>query len=233
MSSEGIPESIRYRYREAGLRGTKISRLEERRLGQFSLDPETAWELGRDNLGVFIGGCDSLERTIELLRTLKQPSPAPHWIVACASKDMACLFVRQWCQMDERSWVTARKLSLPQNHGNVVLATPESLPAIGGAERNDVAALILVDMLCHIHKARGIRKRDFVVQHDRPQLVADFRNVLGLEDWLPPLILLAKEPAKSIATDPIARAYCLEGWRFVDGATMRWGPRVLPPVVTR
>jgi hypothetical protein len=40
---------------------------------------------------------------------------------------------------------------------------------------------------------------------------------------------LTQTPAKSIATDPIARAYCLEAWWFVDGATMRWGARALPP----
>ena len=130
---------------------------------------------------------------------------------------MACIFVQQWCRSGQQSRITAKRLSLPQNYGNVVLATPESLQAIGNTARNDAAALILVDMLCHVHKARGMRTGDFFVQHDRPQLVADFRNVVGLENWSPPLILLTEKPAKSIETDLIARAYCLEGWRFVDG----------------
>jgi hypothetical protein len=230
MGAEAIPGGIRDRYRETGLRGTRITRLEEHRLSPFSLDAETAWELGKDNIGVFVGGCLSLERTVDLLHKLKQPSPAPHWIVVCASKDMACIFVRQWCQPDKR--IKANKLELPQNHGNLVLATPESLHAIGSSEWHDVGALILVDMLCHVHLARGMRTGDFFVLHDRPQLMANFRNAVGLEDWSPPLILLTQKPAKSIATDPIARAYCLEGWRFVDGTTMRWGPRALPPVST-
>ena len=56
MGSEAIPKGVRDRYRDSGLRGTKITRLEEQPLGRFSLDPETAWELGRDNVGVFAGG---------------------------------------------------------------------------------------------------------------------------------------------------------------------------------
>jgi hypothetical protein len=231
MGPEAIPEIIRDRYREPGLRGTRISRLEERQLGRFFLDPETAWELGRDNVGVFIGGCGSLERTIDLLARLKQWSQGPRWIVVCAIKDMACMFVRQWSQLDQP--IYAKRLSLPQNYDNVVLATPESLQRIRRAERNDIAALILVDILCHVHKTRAIGRGDFVVNYDRPQFVVDFRNAIGgVEDWLPPLIFLTKRPAKSIPTDPIARAYCLEAWRYVDGATMRWGPRAAPPVAT-
>jgi hypothetical protein len=120
----------------------------------------------------------------------------------------------------------------PQNHGNIVVATPESLQRIGVSEQQDVAALNVVDPECYVHLGRGFTRGNFHVQNDRPQLIANFRHSVELENWLPPLILLTEKPAKSITTDPIARAYCLDAWWFVNGATTRWGPPPASPVAT-
>jgi hypothetical protein len=99
----------------------------------------------------------------------------------------------------------------------MVLCTPESLRHVRPDERRPIAAILLIDMLCNVHLARGVENGDFRVANDRPQHVARFRNSLSRGGWAPPLIILSQRPAKSVWTDTVARAYCLDALWFVDG----------------
>ena len=99
----------------------------------------------------------------------------------------------------------------------MVLCTPESLRHVRPDERRPVAAIIVLDMLCHIHLARGFENGDFHVANDRPQHVASFRNSISRDGWSPPLIILTERLAKSVWTDTVARAYYLDALWFVDG----------------
>ena len=53
--------------------------------------------------------------------------------------------------------------------------------------------------------------------NDRPQRVVDFRADLTIDGWQPPLIVLTSRPAKAVDPDVVARAYALDGLRFIDG----------------
>jgi len=225
MSSEQSPAVITSRYRDAWIRGPRITRLEENRLGRFELDAETAWTLGTNNVGVFVGECKPLGGTIDVIRALHDATPGSKWIVVAATKKMAAVLIQRWLREDQVARVAVTTLRLPQSYSNIVLATPESLRRIETQDTDRIAGIIVLDMLCHIHKARGMKNRNFFVRNDRPQLVANFRNDIAVDGWLPPVIFMTQKAAKSVTTDSIARAYCLDAWWFVDGKCVRCGPR--------
>ncbi len=227
MTDEHVLPEVGELYQDAWIRGTRITRLEERRLGQFGLDVETAWMLGTNNTGVFVGGCPPLGGTIDVIRGLQKSSPESRWILVAATKKMAAVMIQRWLGEGQVLRVAVTTLKLPQSYGNIILTTPESLRKVEGDDHYGVAGMIVVDMLCHIHQARGMQNGAFVVRNDRPQLVANFRNSIAVGRWLPPVIFLTQKPAKSVMTDNVARAYCLDAWCFVDGRSLRCGPRPL------
>jgi len=222
MSTQGLPAGIRSRYEVVGVRGRRIARLEETDLGLFELSAETAWHLGTNNLGVFVGGMRSLGPTIERLTRLESRSSESTWIIVAATKKMAAVIVQRWFEAPTERDVAVSTLQLPKMRGNIVLSTPEALKRIGAEAASQTAGIILVDMLCQVHRARKMppTRRGFVIQNDRPQLISDFRGNLTLEGWAPPLIILAGEPAKAIHTSTVARSYCLDGLLFVDGRSL-------------
>jgi hypothetical protein len=191
--------------------------MEEATIGSFLLSGETAWMLGTDNVGLFIGGIASLSVVIEKLQGLESLNSSATWVVIAATKKMAAVFVHRWfAPTENRIAVTA--LKLPKRRANVMLATPETLRHIPRDSIQNVAGLILVDMLCHVHCARQIGSPGgFSVANDRPQMIADFRYSLSIDGWAPPLIIVTQKPAKAVYTDNIARTYCLEGLWFIDG----------------
>ena len=223
-TTQTVPQTIRDLYDNAWIRGRRITRLEENELGRFRLDSDTAWNLGSNNVGIFIGGRQSLGGTIELLRRLQEPTAKPRWVIVASSKNMAALIVHQWFLEPDRRRVSAKKLALPMINSNIILATPERLKGIEETQRHDVTGILIVDMRCHVHKLRGMLRGKFFVANDRPQLVANFRNSFLRDGWAPPLFLFTEKPAKSLNTSPIARAYCLDAWWFVDGKSLRCGP---------
>lgn len=222
MTPEDVPVHVRERYRDVVLSGRRITRWEETSMGSFRLCGETAWLLGTNNLGLFVGATTTLGPLIESLKALELSNSSPTWIVIAATKKMAAIIVQRWIAAPMLRRVAVTTLQLPKTRGNIILATPESLKKIAAGAASNVAALILVDMLCQVHCARQMpNSEQFSVRNDRPQLIADFRNQLCTNGWAPPLIIMTQKPAKSAPTNYVARAYCLEGLWFIDGKTFR------------
>lgn len=215
MTPADVPVHVRERYHDIALSGHRITRWEETSMGSFRLCGETAWQLGTNNLGLFVGATTNLYLLIEILKALELSNSSPTWIVIAASMKMAEIIFERWIAAPTLRRVVSITLQLPQTRGNIILATPESLKKIPAGAASNVAALILVDMLCHVHLARQMPNSD------RPQLIADFRNQLCADGWAPPLIIVTQKPAKSVSTSNVARAYCLEGLWFIDGKTFR------------
>ena len=197
--------------------GYRISRKEESFLGVFRLTADTAWELGTANVGVFVGGTPALGKTIERLKGLESPDAA-NWVLVAATKKMAAAIECRWFQAESGNWVAPTTLILPRYHRNIILCTPESLRRVEADKKRSIAAIILIDMLCNVHKARGFERGNFHIENDRPQLIANFRNSLLRDGWAPPFILLTQKPAKSVWTDQVAGAYCLDALWFVEGS---------------
>jgi len=215
-----IPAHILNLYATTEIAGPRISRMEETVLGRLRLTADTAWRLGTTNLGVFVGRMPALGGTIERLRGLEKPDAA-NWVVVAATKKMAAVIVQRWFQAESGGRVAPTTLRLPRYHMNILLCTPESLHRIEADKKRTIAAIILIDMLCNVHKARGFDRDSFHIGNDRPQLVANFRNSLLCDGWAPPLMVLTQKPAKSVWTDTLARAYCLDALWFVDGRELR------------
>jgi hypothetical protein len=214
-----VPKEVCDRYRDVLINGRRITRMEESTIGTFHLSSQTAWALGTNNLGLFVGATDPLGQVIDQLKKLESSGASPRWIVIAATKVAAAVIAQRWITPSERR-VAVTTLGLPRTRNNITLATPESLKRVSAEAASYVAGLLLVDMLCYVHRARNMPRRGrFVVRNDRPQMIADFRNALCISGWVPPLILLTRERAKSVYTSNIARAYCLDGFWFVDGQT--------------
>ena len=81
-----------------------------------------------------------------------------------------------------------------------------------------IAGLIILDPPCLMYQARGGRDGwGHTFRNDRPQRVVNFRASLDRDGWQPPLLLLTERPAKSVTTDAVARAFCLNSFHFIAG----------------
>lgn len=224
--TKAVEDRLKDLYPYPAIRGCRITRMEETRLGRFNLDHSTALRLGTDNVGVFVGNCGPPARALDKLAGLQTDSYPARWLVLSSSRQLASAFFRR--QVPHTSGRSRKHAPPYWLAGNTVFTTPEGLRVYGkerGSE-DSIAAILLVDPLCHVHKARGPVGRGFVF-HDRPQCIVDFRAGCSIDGWLPPFFVLVQHPAKSINTDPMLSPYCLEAWWYLDGECLRTGR---PPV---
>ena len=75
------------------LKGTRISREEEKSLGAFSLDGETVRTLGEESVGVFVGSSPSRRRLARLLNTLDEREDGGVVVVVYQAQDPPQLVV--------------------------------------------------------------------------------------------------------------------------------------------
>ena len=215
-------QTLNNTYPYPAIRATRITRMEETRLGRFLLDDTTALRLGAENTGVFVGGCLSAEAIFEMLDQLAKTDIDGSWIILGSSKKVARSIYRWQTGYLEQS--PALQAPLYWRRGTGIFTTPEGLGRFKKdcAVTTSVAGIILIDTLCHVHKARG-QTLDTRAFGDRPQRIADFRAEVGTIDWLPPFFLFTTKPAKSVNTSTMLSPYCLDGWWFLDGQTVRTG----------
>ena len=55
------------------------------------------------------------------------------------------------------------------------------------------------------------------MHNDRPQHIVNFRAALEIEGWQPPLLLITEKHPRTVDTGIVARAFCMNGLRFVAG----------------
>ena len=150
--------SIRSRYHEVMFSGAKTVRNGDAFLGRLKLDQETATELGTNNVGVFVENCFSLELLVEQMSELGSSNES-QWIIVASTRLVAEELQRLW----DESVVSQETL-------NIVITTPEGLKNLGESiDPNSVAAILVVDYGCSIHKARGYQRGRFQMKNDRPQ----------------------------------------------------------------
>jgi hypothetical protein len=69
-----------------------------------------------------------------------------------------------------------------------------------------------------LYKARGGTDwRGKVHRNDRPQHIVNFRAALDAGGWQPPLLFLTTKRAGAVNTEIVARAFCLNAFRFIAG----------------
>jgi hypothetical protein len=207
-------------YPTARIRGRAITRLPERTLGWTVLNAPVADELGREQLGWFVGGHPGIARAAEQFGRLDANPEGGVWVVVPITRDLAETLFDRWPHSD---YVTERPRlgNLAWRSRKVWVATSEDLKHLLPFARSHspgVAGLIVLDPECIMYKARGGKDRwGRKFYNDRPQHVVNFRASLGSDGWQPPILLLTQSPAKAINTEVVARAFCLNGFRFIAG----------------
>jgi len=208
-------------YPTARVRGWFITRLEEQPLGLAVLDAATADEMGREQLGWFVGNLPwSTTRAAEQFGRLDANPEGGVWVVVPHSRDLACELFNEWPHTDH---VTERPKANNSawRSRKVWVAIPEDLKQFlpdARALSPGLAGVIIHDPPCIIYKSRsGTDSWGNVHHNDRPQHVVNFRAALDAHGWLPPLLLLTTKRAKAVTTNDVARAFCLNGFRFVAG----------------
>jgi len=201
----------------AVLRGQRIIRLSEQRLEPFQLDYQTIYELGTNNMGVLIGGDDSIERHFERIADLAKVNIPGTIVVVVSTKKLA-----DWIYKELTGF--SRKSGRPDvwETGCVRLTTPERLGKIDPTpiHGRPVLAVILFDPRCIVYKARGESGYGWH-PNDRPQFITKFRYVHSRQDWQPPFILMTIKPAKSLNANLMLAPFGIEAWWFVDGKTLK------------
>ncbi len=208
-------------YPTAHIRGQFITRLEEQSLGSAVLDATMAEELGREQIGWFVGRHPGVfARAAEQLARLDINSQGGIWIAVPFSRDLSLQLFANWPYRDhvpkrpssENSAWRSRKVwfAVPADLKHLLPFAKKVEPGVAG--------LIVLDPPCITYKARcqtdswGHRHRN-----DRPQHVVNFRAEFDFEGWQPPLLLLTDRPAKAVNTQVVARALCLNAFRFISG----------------
>jgi hypothetical protein len=201
--------------------------MEENKLGRFLLTAETAKRLGDENIGVFVGGHTGVNGMLNRVREIDRHESGGRFIVVPSTRSFAAVIYQRWLDTCDQWYVDPTQVPNIWRGENITFCLPEALSLLAAklkVEHTDVAGIVLIDPQCIMHRARGFHNGDFRVRHDRPQLVTDFRSRLEIGGWIPPLVFFSTKPAKSVPTDSIRSAYCLEAFYFLDGATLRCQP---------
>jgi hypothetical protein len=219
-------------YPTARIRGRLITRLEEQSLGWTVLDAATADEMCREHLGWFIGNHPGITNAIQQLGRLDANPEGGVWVVVPSSRALAHELFTNWPHPDHVSERPIENNSAWRSR-KVWIAIPEDLKYHLPLARRltpGIAGVILLDPCCIIYTARGGTDTWGRFHcNDRPQHVVNFRAALNADGWLPPLLVLTKRPAKAVTTSLVERALCLNGFRFIDGATFACSDAPIEP----
>lgn len=194
--------------------GRRISRWEEQALGFADLDVPTALELGREQIGWFVGKHPGFCRAIEQFGRLDANPTGGVWVVVPRSFDLAIILYEKWpC----RQYLVER----PRNHSSawrsrkVWVAIPTDLARfmlLAKEQPHGIAGVIILDPACDMHQ-----EGNGMLCFDCPQHVVNFRCDISVHNWQPPLLLFTTKRAKAINTDVLAKLFGLNAFWFIDG----------------
>jgi hypothetical protein len=144
------------------------------------------------------------------------------WVVAAATNDSLDELIRLTCEQFGVS--CSRQSPGHWRYESLLFTTPEGLTGVveDRAFAARVPAIILVDPTCMVYQAR--RGHGRWRGKDRPQHIADYRAAVCDRGWSPPFFVWTQRPAKSISSLQMESAFCVSGWWFLDGRSLRTGP---------
>jgi hypothetical protein len=213
-------------YPIASVRGRRITRLPEKYLDWTVLDATSAEDLGRESVGWFVGNHPGPASAVEQLGRLDANPDGGVWVVVPVSRHLSCELFENWPHLDRVIGRPTENNSVWRSR-KVWVAVPEDLKQLLPFARTltiDVAGVIVVDPHCLMYRARaGTNQWGAYHRNDRPQHVVNFRAAFDADGWQPPFLLLTTKPAKSVNTEVVARAFCLNGFRFIAGDMFNCG----------
>lgn len=209
------------------LAGAKIVRTNERLLGPLRLDTATRHRLATDRIGLMISGVPSFESMIHRIAAL-QTYNGGRWIAVPATNMLAKTAHEQL--VDQGHHLEGNPVDGPALLGTLQIATIENLRKV---DPDGVEGLILLDPHCMVHKSRNWQSPTGFI-HDRPQRIVNFLATVETKNRCgATFAIMTISPAKSLPTNRIACHYCMEGWQFIDGVTIRFAKTVETSVASQ
>lgn len=217
--------TVRYPY--PAIRVPRIGRKNEKSLGDLQLTEKTVQQLSEDELGILIGNCGSVEMIQEMLFKLISEDYSNPWVIVLQSRQIVSDWYRHYCRKYECEFIEDTHLPDYWKCGSGYFTTFEGLKSLEANREltGTISAILMVDPQLITHRCRGGGKYG---NHDRPQLLLDFRMNHAEENFVPPLVFLSVPPVKSLNTLSPASVYGLATWWYADGSRLRVGR---PPVV--
>ncbi len=218
-------EDLEFRYPLPLIRGERITRLGEKDLGRQGTDVVTCRMLGEEQTGWLISAVPTFERMIEHVRKLNESVCGARWVIVPATNRLSEMAFEQWFSDSDRSLASPTLW-----HDNIVsFCVPERLNELR-TELPDVnaivAGVIVLDPQCFVHRGRSFQNGNYRIVHDRPQMIVNFRSAFAIGSWSPPFIQMTCKRAAAVATETVARIYCLETMHCIDGTSIGCG---IPP----
>lgn len=202
------------------IRGHRIARMTEHRLGNFQLCADTTSELVRENIGVMIGGCRDREWLCDRFQALSKSEQGRDYVVILSTNDLT----RYWYRRSEVYQHTDDFRTPPfWQEGALTYTTPEKLGELSRSEycpRKPVS-LLIVDPYGIMPFAFGGGAYN---TYSRPEQVVKFQNACSQYGHRPPILYFTPKPAKSMNTNAMLAHLAQESWWFVDGRDVRIGP---------
>lgn len=218
MTATATPPSLLYP--TARIRGRLVTRSEETTLRWGVFDATAADELGREHVGWFVGNHPGTAVAVGQLGRLDANPGGGVWVVVPHSRQLACDLFALWPHAEHAGSPPTSANSAWRSR-KVWVAIPEDLKHLRAAARQvepGIAGVIVLDPPGVMHQSRGgTDSWGHTWANDRPQRVVNFRADLAADGWQPPLLLLTTKPALAVDTAVAARAYSLDGFRFIAG----------------
>ncbi len=221
MTQAPPPVRLSATYPTARVRGRLVTRSLEKRLDWTAIDAGTADELGRDHVGWFVGDHPGFARAAEQFARLDTNTEGGIWVVVPLGRERAVELRTGWPHPDHIV-DHPRSGAAVWRSRKVWVAIPEDLKLLlpfAKCVEAGVAGVIVLDPPCLMYKRAGwetdVRGRTY--GNDRPQHVVNFRASLDIDGWQPPLLLLTTRLAMSVDPNVVARAFCLDAFRFIAG----------------
>ena len=217
-------EDIAARYPQPLIRGERITRLGEKDLGRQGTDADTCRMLGEEQIGWLIGAVPSFERMVEHVRRLNDSACGARWVVVPATNRLSEMAFEQW--FADREFDRSQASPTLWHDKLVSFCVPERLKelrTVFSEASANIAGVIVLDPQCFVHRGRAFQNGNYRVVHDRPQMIVNFRSAFAVGRWSPPFIQMSCKRAAAVATETVARIYCLETMHCIDGISLGCG----------
>jgi len=142
-------------YPTARVRGRLVTRFPEKTLGWTVLDAATAEEMGREQIGWFVGNHPGPKLAAEQFACLDTHSEGGVWVVVPHSRDSACELFERWPRSDHLTGRPTSKNSMWRSR-KVWVAIPEDLKQLLPLARGITPGLAGVPVAESTHGAMSI-----------------------------------------------------------------------------
>lgn len=204
---------------ETLLRVDRISRLGNKWIGRLELDQNIIEQLSESQIGLFAEGYVGLDTMFGRLLPIAHKSKATKTVVLYSSKEAGESIYKEL--VNDGHCKSRSKPKVQWQVGSMLFSSIEELARLK-PDPGSIDSVILLDPMCMVYRARTM-KTYYGRTHDRPQIVVNFLADQGTNGIRPVFMIMTTKRSAAVPTDSVARAFCLEGFWFLDGPSIACG----------